>query len=240
MRKLQDRFERCDPRFFSYLGKVLERLPPDVKKDILDNERFQLLADEAFHEACVWRHRFKGSVENIVCLNTKLLRESEHRIILTIAHEIAMVKASEIKTTEVEKEAENLLLKWGFAGELEAVRYDQVIANSEGYKVGYKWAIHQDKDYLLQHFGLYFDEWNKMGWSKRPEGALQMLDQQTDKAAVLKDLSQFKDLKTGESNGEVGVVSPSQRQAILAGIMTAVKEIELREQYSSVKCEVRL
>ena len=51
MHNLQDKFERCDPRFFSYLGKVLERLPPDVKKDILDNERFQLLADEAFHEA---------------------------------------------------------------------------------------------------------------------------------------------------------------------------------------------
>ena len=58
MQHLKDRFERCDPRFFTYVEKVLERLPPDAKKEILDNERFQLLADEAFHEACVLRHRF--------------------------------------------------------------------------------------------------------------------------------------------------------------------------------------
>jgi hypothetical protein len=239
MQHLKDRFERCDPRFFTYLEKVLERLPPDVKKEILDNERFQLLADEAFHEACVLRHRFEDSVENLVYLNTKLLKESEHRIILTIAHEIAMVMACKTRGEEVENEAEDLLIQWGFGKELEAVRYDQVIANSEGYKAGYKWAIHQDKDYLLQHFGLYFDEWNKMGWSKRPEGALQMLDQKSEKAPILKDLSQLMDQKAGESDDEAGEVSPSQRQAILAGIMTAVKEIELREQYSSQSCEVR-
>jgi len=240
MHNLQDRFERCDPRFFSYLGKVLERLPPDVKKDILDNERFQLFADEAFHEACVWRHRFKGYVENIVYLNTKLLKESEHRIILTIAHEIAMVKASEIKSTEVEKEAENLLLKWGFEKELETVRYDRIIANSAGYKIGYEWAIRQDKDYLMQHFGLYFNEWNKMGWSKKPDGALEILDRKADKASVLKDLSQFIDLKAGIPDTEADEVIPSQRQAIIAGIMTAVKEIELREQYRAQKCEMRI
>lgn len=239
MQHLKDRFERCDPRFFTYLEKVLERLPPDAKKEILDNERFQLLADEAFHEACVLRHRFEDSVKNLVYLNTKLLKESEHRIILTIAHEIAMVIAGKTKGGEVENEAEDLLIQWGFDQELEAVRYDQVIANSEGYKAGYKWAIHQDKDYLLQHFGLYFDEWNKIGWSKRPEGALHMLDQKSEKAPILKDLSQFMDQKAGESDDEAGEVSPSQRQAILAGIMTAVKEIELREQYSSQSCEVR-
>jgi hypothetical protein len=36
MQNLKDRFECCDPRSFTYLEKVLERLPPDVKKDILD------------------------------------------------------------------------------------------------------------------------------------------------------------------------------------------------------------
>ena len=239
MQNLKDRFEHCDPRFFSYIGKVLERLPPDVKKEILDDQRFQLLADEAFHEACVWRHRFEDSIENLVYLNIKLLKESEHRIILTIAHEIAMAIAGKKKEGELENEAEVLLIQWGFDKELEAVRYDQVIANSEGYKAGYKWAIHQDKDYLLQHFGLYFDEWNKMGWSKRPEGASQMLDQKSEKLSLFRDLSQIMDQKAGGSEDEAGEVGPSQRQAILAGIMTAVKEIEVREQYNSQGCDVR-
>ena len=239
MQNINDRFKHCDPRFFSYIGKVLERLPPDVKKEILDDQRFQLLADEAFHDACVWRHSFEDCIENLVYLNTKLLKESEHRIILTIAHEIAMLIAGKTKGQKVENEAEDLLIQWGFDKELEAVRYDQVIANSEGYKAGYQWAIHQDKDYLLQHFGLYFDEWNKMGWSKRPEGAAEILDQKSGKEPIFKDLSQFMDQKAGESDEVAGVVSPSQRQAILAGIMTAVKEIELREQYSSQSCDVR-
>ena len=52
-------------------------------------------------------------------------------------------------------------------------------------------------------------------------------------------LSQFMDQKAGESDDGAGEVSPSQRQAIFAGIMTAVKEIELRERYSSQSCEVR-
>ncbi len=239
MQNLKDRFKRCDPRFFSYLKKVLERLPPDVKKDILDKERFQLLADEDFHEACVLRHRFEDPVEDLVYLNTKLLKESEHRIILTIAHEIAMVIAGKTKGEEAENEAEVLLIQWGFGKELEAVRYDQVIANSEDYRAGYQWAIHQDKDYLLQHFGLYFDEWNKMGWSKRPEGALPIHDQKDEKTPIFRDLSQFMNLKGGESDEEAGGVELSKRQAIIAGIMTAVKEIELREQYSSRSCDVR-
>ena len=32
-----------------------------------------------------------------------------------------------------------------------------------GYKKGYEWAITQNKDYLLQHFGLYFNVWNEKG-----------------------------------------------------------------------------
>jgi hypothetical protein len=56
---------------------------------------------------------------------------------------------------------------------------------------------------------------------------------------IFKDLSQFMDQKAGESDDGAGEVSPSQRQAIFAGIMTAVKEIELRERYSSQSCEVR-
>lgn len=240
MQNLKARFKRCDPRFFIYLEEVFDRLPTEVKKDIIDNEGFQIVADEAFHEACVLRHRFDTSVQTFVYLNTKLLKESEHRIILTIAYEIAMVKAGEIKEVEVEKEAEDLLLKWGFEKELETVRYYRIIANSEGYKIGYEWAIRQDKDYLMQHFGLYFDERNKMGWSKKPDGALEILDRQADKASVLKDLSQFIDLKAGIPDTEAGEVIPSQRQAIIAGIMTAVKEIELREQYRAQKCEMRI
>jgi hypothetical protein len=150
-----------------------------------------------------------------------------------------MVVTGKKKEEELENEAEELLIQWGFGKELEAVRYDQVIANTEGYKAGYQWAIHQDKDYLLQHFGLYFEEWNKMGWSKIPEGALQMLDQKSEKLSLFSDLSQFMDQKDNGSDDEAGGVGPSQRQAILAGIMTAVKEIEVREQYNSQGCDVR-
>jgi hypothetical protein len=54
-------------------------------------------------------------------------------------------------------------LDWGFEQELEAVRYCRAVFESADYKKGYEWAIKQNKDYLLQHFGLYFDEWNEKG-----------------------------------------------------------------------------
>jgi hypothetical protein len=93
-----------------------------------------------------------------------LLVEPEHRIIFTIAHEIARYVTKKGEAEEVvRRKVEDLLVKWGFEKELEAFRYDTAIAESKGYKISYEWAKRHNRDYVLRHFGLYFDEWNKRG-----------------------------------------------------------------------------
>lgn len=239
MENLNERFNFCDPRFIPYLEKVFSRLPPALKEDILKTKDFQILADEAFYESCAVRHTFGEPVKMLVTLNTKMLKEPEHRILLTIASEIAYHVAGIKKSDADKKEVESLLKQWGFEKELEDVRYDQIIEKSTGYRIGYQWARSQNKDYLLQHFGLYFEDWKQMGWGKKSEDILEALNQKADTASVLEEIIQLKEIGTVEPDDKATVETPVVRQAIIAGILTALKEIELLEQSGPQKCETR-
>src|SRR5210317_1775179 len=186
------RFKLCDLRFHPYLKRVIERLPEEVREIVLNDMSFQILTDDEIFEACVLRYEFGAPVRNLVYLNTKILREPDHQIIHTIAFEIAHYIFKKRDTHESERKLDNLLLEWNFGKEVEAVRYDKAISKSEGYKIGYDWAKKQNLDYLRQHFGLYFDQWNDAGMGSLSINDLNMLNRKLEADPILGDIGLLK------------------------------------------------
>lgn len=231
MDKRINRFKICDFRFYPYLERVFERLPEEVREKVLNDTRFQILADEDMLNASVLRYDFGNPVTALVYLSSKILTEPGHQLIYTIAHEIAkyVLSIAETETKFHEKDIEDLLVQWGFKKEVEAVRYDLAIIESEGFKTGYKWAKKQSKDYLMQHFGLYFDEWNESGLGRMPGKGLNKLNQRAEADSILDNIVPLKKGKEIESTKDGTQETRSLRKAMLAGIMVAVKEFELRD-----------
>jgi len=221
------RFKLCDLRFHPYLRGVIERLPEEVREIVLNDMSFQILTDDDIFEACVLRYEFGAPVRNLVYLNTKILREPDHQIIHTIASEIAHYILKKQDTHEWERKLDNLLIEWGFRKEVEAVRYDQVVSKSEGYKIGYDWAKKQNLDYLRQHFGLYFDQWNDDGMGSLSSDELNVLNRKLEIDPILEDIGPLKKSEfVGTESGGISK-SFSTRKSMLAGILTAVKESNL-------------
>ncbi|MFC1880244.1 hypothetical protein ACFL2S_01940, partial [Thermodesulfobacteriota bacterium] len=177
--------------------------------------------------ACVLRYEFGTPVKNLVYLNTKILRKPDHQIIHTIASEIAHYILKKQGTHELERKLDNLLLEWNFGIEVEAVRYDQAISKSKGYKIGYDWAKKQNLEYLRQHFGLYFNQWNDAGMKSLSIDDLNMLNRKLEADPILEDINPL--IKSKVAGAESGGISKSlsTRKSMLAGILTAVKESSL-------------
>jgi len=221
------RFKLCDLRFHPYLRRVIERLPEEIREIVLNDMSFQILTDDDIFEACVLRYEFGAPVRNLVYLNTKILREPDHQIIHTIASEIAYYILKKEGTHERERKLGNLLIEWGFGKEVEAVRYDQAISKSEGYKIGYDWAKKQNLDYLRQHFGLYFDQWNDVGMGTLSINDLNMLNRKLEADPILEDIRRLKKSEFTGTEMDGFSKSLSTRKSMLAGILTAVKESSL-------------
>ena len=228
MDKRINRFKICDFRFYPYLARVFERLPEEVREKVLNDTSFQIIADEDILDACVLRYGFRNPVKALVYLSSKILKKPGHQIIYTIAHEIAKYVLSIVETEAEfrEKDIEDLLMHWGFEKELEAVRNDKAITESEAYKIGLEWAQKQSQDYLMQHFGLYFDEWNGSGLGSK---VLNKLNQHAETGLLLENIIQLKKEKELEFSKDRTLETLSLRKAMLAGIMVAIKEFELRD-----------
>ena len=226
-----NRFKICDFRYYPYLTRVVERLPEEVREKVLNDTSFQMLADEDMLKACVLRYDFGNPVKVLVYLSSKTLTKPEHQIIYTVAHAIAKYVLSTVQTeTEFrEKDIEDLLVRWGFKKEVEAARYDMATIESEGYQAGYEWAKKQSKDYLMQHFGLYFDGWNESGLGRLPSKALNKLNQHDQTDSILDNIVKLKKRKEIELTKDRTLKTLSLRKAMLAGIMVAVKESELKD-----------
>jgi len=221
------RFKLCDLRFHPYLKKVIERLPEAVREIVLNDMSFQILTDDDIFEALVLRYEFGAPVRHLVYLNTKILREPDHQIIHTIASEIAHYILKKQGTHEWKRRLDDLLTEWGFRNEVEAVRYDQAISESEDYKRGYTWAKKQSRDYLMQHFGLYYDQWNDKGLGSLSSKEFNMLNSQSDTGAVFEDILPSRKLGFLDSDIKKIPDSISARKIMLAGILTAIKEANL-------------
>ena len=227
MTKRINRFKLCDLRFHPYLREVIERCPTEVKEIVLNDMSFQILTDDEIFEACVLRYEFGGPVRTLIYLNTKILGEPDHQIIHTIASEIAHYILQKERTHFRKGKVDDLLIDWGFGKEVEAVQYDQAISELEGYKIGYDWAKKQNHEYLMQHFGLYFDQWNGEGLGSLTSKELNMLNHKVEPDPTLEDIMPLNKLGFVESDNDKIPDSLSTRKAMLTGILTAVKEANL-------------
>ena len=231
------RFKYCDSRFFPFLERVVNRLPDNVKEDVLNNSALQILADEDALDTCIRRYAFDPPADTLIYLNPKILIEPEHIIICMIACEIGYAILCQGEPDPSEKEVEDLLTQWGFEKEVKAMRYDRAVAQSKGYRAGYRWARRQNKDYLMQHFSLYFDEWNEKGLGSLSREQLEMLPQQAEIGSILDDATRTSALDFVESDKDTAHKRFSKRQAFLTGILAAVKELRLHELFSPRTCE---
>ena len=155
------RFQWCDNRFYPYLEKVLNRVPGQVRQDILDKKEFEIISDDDFLSAHGLHYHFDNPVTNLIYLNTMILKKPENNIIYLIAHQFAHHYIRMNKEIFSENEVKELLATWEFNNEVDQIKNYDSIAESEGYKIGYEWAKGQKVDDLLWHFERYCDEWNE-------------------------------------------------------------------------------
>jgi len=198
------------------------------------------VASDDFQDACVSTRNFPAPLQMLVYVNTKILKEAEHMILLAIASQIAFFVAGKNGKEVPSREAEELLKIWGFTTELDAVRYDQTVAQTESFRIGYNWARHQGKDYLMTHFDLYRELWGTGGWGKpaKKKGA-ETPDLPEETLPVLEEIMKAAAPDAGEAKRrkETGATEP--KESMLASIMRALKEIEWLEQYSPQVCDIR-
>jgi hypothetical protein len=219
-----NRFKLCDLRFHPYLAGVIERLPEQVRNEVLDDTGFQMLTDDDALKACVLRYRFSEPVKTLVYLNTNLLKEPMHQLIYTIAFEIAHYVLSKRQAAQDAGATNALLRQWGFEKEVAAARSDQALCKSRGYKIGYDWAKKQDTDYLMQHFGIYFDERNdKVLYDPSSEKSKRFTDR-SESGSILDDILRLKHGEASDAGKDEFSGPPSVRKAMLAGIMAAMRE----------------
>jgi hypothetical protein len=148
-----------------------------------------------------------------------MLREPQWQIHYNIAGEIAGYILSQKGDRPDEAAVMNQLIEWGFEEEVDAIRYLQRVTKSKGYRIGYDWAIRQNSDYLNQHFGIYYEEWNDRGLRRISPTKIDAARDSGAGGKILADLG----------NGLAGTESISPSEAILAGILSAVKEMRVPE-----------
>lgn len=224
------RFKHLDSRFFPRLNDVLARLPAEIREAALNDVTFQILSKEEFHHTCTLAMVFEPPAALVVYVNPRLLQEAEYRQSYMLARELARYITTKQGRPFGDKAADDLLISWGFDKETAAVHFDLAVADTAGFKTGYDWAKKQNTSYLLQHFGLYFDQWNDSGFSQR---SLPRPDEKTETESIVADLKARAPAAAATNATLKGI---SNRDAVMAGIMVAVKEIKFQETYGVSTC----
>jgi len=213
------RFKHCDPKFYVYLDKVFSRLPEDLRESILNNQGFQIMAESELPNVCGRLFNFDHPVESLVYLNPRALMQADHRLLCSIAWEMAEYCLSKEEKGSDPRKVEGILVKWGFEQEVNGVRYCDAVSGSAAFKSGYEWARKQSKDYLMAHFGLDFDEWDKKGLRKMSQERLEMLRARTAPSKIIPGMR-------GAEPKKQKIEGISEEEAAIEGIMMALKEIK--------------
>jgi hypothetical protein len=79
----------------------------------------------------------------------------------------------------------------------------------------------------MQHFGLFFDQWNDKGLGRLSSKELNNYNRRVETSPILEDSQQISKLGFVESDNGKIPDSLSNWKAMLAGIFTAVKEANL-------------
>lgn len=214
------RFKLCDLRFHPYLAEVIERLPDQVRDEVLDDTGFQILTDDEALKACVLRYRFSEPVKTLVYLNTNLLGQPRHQLVYTIAAEIAHYVSGKRQAAQDPDSINALLREWGFGKEAAAARSTVLLCESRGYKLGYDWAKKQDRSYLMQHFGIYYDAWIP----ETQEIPAEKASGSPGHHSILDSIIRLKQGEAADSPRENASERPSLKEEMLAGIMAAMRE----------------
>lgn len=216
------RFKHCDPRFHPYLDTVFSRLPDDLRDEILEDEGFDILADKELPDICGRCFCFDRPVEKLVYLNPKALMQPDHRLLCSVALEIADYVARKEGVTGDERRIEELLVRWGFEREVKSVRFCDAVAGSTAFKSGHEWARGQSEEYLMLHFGLYFDEWNERGLASMSSEKVESFRSKFSPSKLLPDSARRIETEVPEGF--------SADDVFMEGIMVAVKEIKSQEE----------
>jgi len=215
-----NRFKFCDAWLYPYLDRVFLRLPENLREEILNNEGFQILSNATLPDICGRCFQFDQPLSALVYLNPALALQPDHRLECSIAMELAAYVAAREKSNGDPQHIQDLLIGWGFANEVNAVSFCSAVAGSKAFRDGYEWGRKQDEDYLMLHFGIYYDEWNHKGLVRMPEEQLEKLRIHVSEQRLLptSPAKEEKSLPEGISATEV----------LIEGIMSAVKEIKSR------------
>jgi hypothetical protein len=157
------RFKNLDSAFYPYLEEVLNRVPVDIKERVLNDLGLEMIGSSALLFASGWFVPLSTEKKSIIYLQHLLDVRPHNDIIQTIAHEIAHYIIRRGDTGLYEKEAEELIVKWGFTKESESVKYNRPILERKGYRVGYEWAKLQE-EWKLENLEEYYEEWVKEEW----------------------------------------------------------------------------
>jgi hypothetical protein len=153
-----------------------------------------------------------------------------------MAKQIALYFLSKNGDVVSEQDMDAILENWGFKREVDAVRYDTAITKLETYKIGYEWAKKQDADYLMQHFGLYFDEWDEKGIEVMSRKKFERISHTSKTVEILENMIHLKRAESVKNGTDNALKTVSVRRAMLAGIMAAVKELKLKDVYRPKNC----
>ena len=216
------RFKFCDTWLYPYLDRVFSRLPENLREEILNNEGFQVISDATLPDICGHCLHFDQPIEFLIYLNPALVKQPDVRLECGIAMELANYVAIKEDWSGDEQRIQELLINWGFENEVNAVSFCNAVAQSKAFKSGYEWACKQSEDYLMLHFGIYYDEWDKKGLVRMSKDLLEKLRTQVDSKRLLPTVStqEEKSLPEGVSLDVV----------LIEGIMAAVKEMKLQSK----------
>ena len=236
MKKRILRFNRCDEKFYPYIEMVLDRIPEEAKESLLNDESLAILSCDEFCSAYGLYYDFEKPIRNMVYLNTLLLRAPTKAILHTIAHEFAHYVVGGGVSMLFEKEAEKLLVEWGFGEEVADQKYHLPIIESKGHEIGYEWAKKQKDEDLLFKFEEYYEEWDNGQLSgERFEHFMYDVDPGSIESRML-ELKDKVDILKDEGLLTVLMADDGRfHKSIAWGVMAAVKEIVQRRRNNSYR-----
>jgi hypothetical protein len=210
------RFKFCDSWLYPYLDRVFSRLPENLREEFLNNESFQIISSATLPDICGHCFHFDQPLKFLVYLNSALALQPDHRLECSIAMELANYVAIKEQWNGDSQQIRELLISWGFENEVNAVCFCSAVAGTKAFKYGYEWAQKQNEDYLMLHFGIHYDEWNRKGLVRMSKDRLEKLSTQVPMERLLPTttIEDEKSLPEGISVAEV----------LIEGIMSAVKE----------------
>ena len=206
----------CSPEFHPYLLEVLKRLPEEVlHEEVLADPRLEIIsiARESYGRC----FSLPAPVEHLIVLNESMLTQPKTEIIHTIVHELAHKAVDGDGTGLREKDAEELVRKWGFEEESRAVHYLPALLEMEGYRMGYEWAARQTE---LADFEDFHDEWESAEFSPN------RFDQFTEMVKAKPITQEVSPLELAPEELQIAEIldSPHLKMALSFGIMAFIQE----------------